>query len=100
MNERGLDLSKLSAGIELTVWTENNIYSILVLKDEKYLVQGGKYFKEPTETKIYGSVMYLGSPLKAKWLMIGMQMETDHCTTSRIRSIRIEDSSKDWYYDL
>jgi hypothetical protein len=80
----------------LVVRTLNTVYRVVVLgPGPSVLVQGGSYFREPTEVRFDGS--RLGRTLKTEWIGLGFSMQlsgpSGHVLTSTVRSVEIEDTS-------
>jgi hypothetical protein len=81
----------------ILVTTRNSRYRIVPLRrgDADVLVQGGRFFPEPTAARLVGAT-FGGSLLKMHWIRVGMQMEIDPGTgegaiiTTRVIDITIE----------
>lgn len=102
----GIDLSRLSIGTMLKVQTRNTLYTIEILGNDKFLIEGGRYFPEPYETFINGST-WGGSMLKLNWIGIDMFMELGpnsekhgFITTSAVKSVKIVAPDKSWEYEI
>jgi hypothetical protein len=74
--------------------THNHDYEIFLLDPEsgRSLVRGGKYFAEPTEATVNGSI-FGGGMLMMGWLGVGLRMEIhtgELClVTSPVESLRV-----------
>jgi hypothetical protein len=95
-SRREVDLRSLPPGTELVVDTRNSRYRLVMLEDGlNALVQGGPYFGQQTVARVEGSVLR-GRLLKIGWISLGLQLEISaggrRIVTSRVRSIRIDDS--------
>jgi len=106
----GVQLDKLAVGACLEAQTRNTLYKIKVLENEKYMIEGGFYFEEPTEASIAGST-WGGSMLKQGWLGIDMYIEFWHpnnrlgngngtITTTAVKSLKVIASDGSWEYTL
>lgn len=73
--DNGINVRKLKPGTAVLVLTRNNLYKI-VKQDyaAKVTVQGGKFFKEPTEGHFTGST-FGGTTIKLDWIGYLMHME-------------------------
>ena len=75
--------------------TENSVYRIIPLESasSRILIQGGKFFPEPTEVRLAGSG-FGGSFLKLGWVGLGLRMEIlwdgQRIITSRIRAVQVQ----------
>lgn len=76
-SEGGVQIDRLDIGTVLEVQTCNSLYTIEVLDNKKFSVQGGSRFIHPCETWIGGST-WGGSMIKIKWIGIGMHIEMGH----------------------
>jgi len=91
----GVILRALAPFDTVCVRTLNTNYYIFILDPEngKALVQGGRYFEEPSEATISGST-FGGCMLKMGWLGIGFRIEFylggQRIITSPVQSLRIE----------
>jgi len=80
----GIDTRKLKPGTKVKVWTKNSIYEMEILNyGGDVLVQGGKYFQEPTPMIFTGST-WGGSMLKMGWVGHMMSMEFQYPGKTRI----------------
>jgi hypothetical protein len=93
----GIDVSKLKTGTKLIVETINSKYDITILDGRKVLVQGGKYFKNPTESVLIGST-FGGSMIKVGWIGYDMYMEIGTIRTSSVKTATIV--GDDWQYEM
>lgn len=94
----GIHLAELPPITALLVRTQNTLYRITVLQplESKVLVQGGRFFDEPTEARLNGA-SFGGSLLKTAWVGIGLRMEIGHngrrIVTSPVRAIDVGEDS-------
>jgi hypothetical protein len=94
----GVDVCRLEPFASLSVDTRNSHYEIFVVSpaDRKLIVQGGKFFVEPTEVQLSGS-SFGGTLLKLGWIGVGMRMEMNaggrRIITSPVKSIKIRDDA-------
>jgi hypothetical protein len=90
---RGIHLRQLDPLTTLRVQTVNSCYRIVVTADTSAIVQGGKFFPDPTPARIDGSG-FGGSMLKVAWIGVGLKMEIfandQRIITSPVRDIAIE----------
>ena len=90
----GFGLSELDALTTVVVTTTNSAYRIVVLDPprSRILIQGGRFFAEPTEARLAGA-SFGGSLLKLSWLGRGLRMELSvdgqRIVTSRVKSITV-----------
>ena len=91
--EGGVHLRDLRPGSALSIQTQNRVYEMVVLDDEKALISGHPEFcPDPAEVRIHGST-WGGSMIKTKFVGRGMHLEFEHpvhrvILTSRIVDIR------------
>ena len=94
----GVDLVELPPLTRLDVQTQNTAYEVVVLSpfESKVLVQGGRFFAEPTESYLCGS-SYGGNLLKVSWVGVGMRLEVmrkgRRIVTSTVQSVSLRDES-------
>ena len=75
--------------------TENSVYRVIPLEagSSRILIQGGRFFPEPTEVRFAGSG-FGGSFLKLGWIGLGLRMEVlwdgQRIVTSRIRAVQVQ----------
>ena len=90
----GLGLGDIDALTTVIVKTLNSLYRIVVLDPPRprILIQGGRFFPEPTEAHLAGA-SFGGSLLKLAWLGCGLRMEIcadgQRIVTSPVRSIEV-----------
>ena len=72
----GLKIAGLAALTRLDVQTHNTHYRIILLdpSESTAIVQGGRFFANPSEVYLCGS-SYGGTLLKMAWIGYGMRME-------------------------
>ncbi len=94
-NADGIHIRDVEPLATLLARTENSIYRIIPLEagSSRVLVQGGRFFPEPTEVRFAGSG-FGGSFLKLGWIGFGLRMEIlwdgQRIITSCVRSIQVE----------
>ena len=94
----GVDVVELPTLTRLHVRTENTPYQIVLLSpgESKVLIQGGRFFAEPTESYLCGS-SYGGNLLKVSWIGLGMRIEVmrdgRRIVTSSVQSFHVVDDS-------
>ena len=94
----GVDLAELPALTRLHVRTQNTVYQVILLSpgESKVLIQGGRFFIEPTESYFCGS-SYGGNLLKVSWVGLGMRIEVmregRRIVTSIVQSVHVLDDS-------
>jgi hypothetical protein len=71
---RGIHLRELEPLTTVIVQTHNSRYRIVITSGTSAIVQGGKFFTEPTPARIDGSG-FGGSVLKTAWIGVGLKME-------------------------
>jgi hypothetical protein len=90
---RGIDLRQLEPLTTLRVQTLNSLYRIVMTCGTSAIVQGGKFFLDPTPARIDGSG-FGGSLLKVGWIGVGLNMEIftndQRIVTSPVRDVVIE----------
>jgi hypothetical protein len=91
----GIALREVEALGTLLARTENSVYRIIPLEagNSRILIQGGRFFPEPTEVRFAGSG-FGGSFLKLGWIGLGLRMEIlwdgQRIITSRIRTVQVQ----------
>lgn len=90
----GVDVHRLEPLTRVLVRTCNSEYRLIVSADGGVLVQGGRYFEQPTEAVLEGASLN-GGLLKVGWIAIGMRMEirdqSRHVVTSPVRQIATDE---------
>jgi hypothetical protein len=71
---RGIHLRELDPLTTVVVQTHNSRYRIVITGGTSAIVQGGKFFPDPTPARIDGSG-FGGSVLKTAWIGVGLKME-------------------------
>jgi|KBSSwiStaDraftv2_1062776.scaffolds.fasta_scaffold88686_3 hypothetical protein len=103
----GVELSKLKLGTKLYIQTQQTLYTVVVVPNDKFVVSDeGKRFVMPKEIYINGST-YGGAMLRMNWIGIGMCVEMEHpdpskqvLTTSPVKGIKVVAPDESWYYEL
>ena len=78
----------------LLIRTLNSLYRVVVLEPPRprILIQGGRFFPEPTEARLAGA-SFGGSLLKLSWFGHGLRMEIysdwQRIVTSPVQSIEV-----------
>ena len=91
----GISLRELEPLGTLLARTENSVYRVIPLEagSSRILIQGGRFFPEPTEVRFSGSG-FGGSFLKLGWIGLGLRMEIlwdgQRIITSRIRAVQVQ----------
>jgi hypothetical protein len=93
----GLNVRHAEPLVPILVTTKNSCYRIVPLRWGRadVLVQGGRFFPEPTEARLVGAT-FGGSLLEMHWIRVGMQLEIDPGTdggaivTTRVIDVSIE----------
>ena len=94
----GVDMGELPTLTRLHVRTQNTVYQLILLSpgESKVLIQGGRFFAEPTESYLCGS-SYGGNLLKVSWVGLGMRIEVmregRRIVTSIVQSVHVVDDS-------
>jgi hypothetical protein len=94
-NADGLHVRDVETLATLLARTENSVYRIIPLEagSSRVLIQGGRFFPEPTEVRFAGSG-FGGSFLKLGWIGLGLRMEIlwdgQRIITSRVRGIQLQ----------
>ena len=94
----GIGLREVEPLGTLLARTENSVYRIIPLEggSSRILIQGGRFFPEPTEVRFAGSG-FGGSFLKLGWIGLGLRMEIvwdgQRIITSRIRTVQVQRSA-------
>ena len=92
----GMGIRRLKPLSRLRVQTLNTLYRLTVLDpwESRVLVEGGRFFAQPTEAVLCGS-SFGGSLLKLRWIGCGMRMEINSeglkIVTSPVRSVEIHE---------
>jgi len=95
----GIDLNKLELFETLVATTANTSYQITVLDPSRshILIQGGRFFPEPTKARLFGG-SFGGGFLKPAWFGCGLRMELYasgyRVITSTIRSLEVKQNTK------
>ena len=71
---RGVHLREVEPLTTIVVQTHNSRYRIVMTGGTSAMVQGGKFFTDPTPARIDGSG-FGGSVLKTAWIGVGLKME-------------------------
>jgi hypothetical protein len=86
----GVDVHRLEPLTRVLVRTCNSEYRLIVSSDGGVLVQGGRFFEQPTQAVLEGASLS-GGLLKIGWIAIGMRMEirnqSRRVVTSPVRQI-------------
>ena len=91
----GVTLPSLEACDTIHVRTHNHDYEIFLLDPEsgRALVEGGRFFVEPTEATVVGST-FGGCIIKLGWIGIGLRLEINldgqPIITSQVQAISVE----------
>jgi hypothetical protein len=74
----GLNVGQAEPLVPILVTTKNSCYRIIPLRrgHADVLVQGGRFFPEPTQARLVGAT-FGGSCLEMHWIRVGMRMEID-----------------------
>jgi hypothetical protein len=90
----GVDVHRLEPLTRVLVRTCNSEYRFIVSPDGRVLVQGGRFFEQPTEAVLEGASLS-GGLLKIGWIAIGMRMEirneSRRVVTSPVRQISTDE---------
>ena len=90
---RGIHLRDVEPLTTIVVQTHNSRYRIVMTGGTSAVVQGGKFFTDPTPARIDGSG-FGGSVLKTAWIGVGLKMEIfandQRIITSPVRDIAID----------
>lgn len=90
----GIGLGDLTPLVTVVVTTANSAYRFIVLDpaESRVLIQGGRFFAEPTEARLVGATLG-GSLLKVSWVAPGLRMEIQaagqRIVTSSVRSVDV-----------
>ena len=103
-NQVGIDLSQIPIGTRIEAQTKHSLYKITVLRDGRFMIDGGFYFKQPTEAGISGST-WGTEMLQSRWLGIGMNIEIQHpeegrILTTPVKTLKVVASDESWEYTL
>ena len=71
---RGIYLREVEPLTTIVVQTHNSRYRLVMTGGTSAIVQGGKFFTNPTPARIDGSG-FGGSVLKTAWIGVGLKME-------------------------
>lgn len=93
----GINIREAEQLVPILVTTRNSRYRIIPLRrgSADVLIQGGRFFPEPTQVCLAGST-FGGSMIKMHWIMVGMQIEIDAgdgggpITTTRVADVSVE----------
>ena len=91
----GITLRTLAPGSTIYARTRHNDYRILLLDPEsgQALVQGGRFFAEPTEATVMGATMG-DYGIELGWICVGLRLEISldgqPILTSPVQSLRVE----------
>ena len=93
----GLNVRQAEPLVPILVTTRNSRYRIIPLRRGRadVLVQGGRFFPEPTEARLVGAT-FGGSFLEMHWIRVGMHLELAPGTdggaiiTTRVIDVAIE----------
>jgi hypothetical protein len=91
----GVTLQSLTPGSTIYARTRHNDYRIFLLDPEsgRALVEGGRFFVEPTEATVVGST-FGGCMLKMGWIGIGLRLEIllngQPIITSPVQALQVE----------
>ncbi len=91
----GVTLQTLAPGSTVHARTRHNDYHIFLLDPEsgRAVVQGGRFFVEPTEATVVGAT-FGGCMIKLGWIGIGLRLEINldgrPILTSPVQSLRVE----------
>lgn len=91
----GVTLQTLAPGATIYARTRHNDYRIVLLdpKSGRAVVQGGRFFIEPTEATVVGAT-FGGCIIKLGWICIGLRLEIDlggqPILTSPVQALRVE----------
>jgi hypothetical protein len=90
----GVDVHRLEPLTRVFVRTCNSEYRLIVSPEGGVLVQGGRFFEQPTEAVLEGASLS-GGMLKIGWIAIGMRMEfrteLRRIVTSPVRQITTDE---------
>jgi hypothetical protein len=90
---RGIHLRELEPLTTVVVQTHNSRYRLVMTGGTSAIVQGGKFFADPTPARIDGSG-FGGSVLKTAWIGVGLRMEIfandQRIITSPVLDVRLE----------
>lgn len=102
----GIKIDELEVGTKIEAQTFNSLYTIEVLENGKFMVNGGTRFTAPQEVAIAGST-WGGSMLKMKWIGINMCIEMEHpnperdiLLTSLVQTITVIAPDGSWEYKI
>jgi hypothetical protein len=93
---RGIYLREVEPLTTIVVQTHNSRYRIVMTGGTSAIVQGGKFFTDPTPARIDGSG-FGGSVLKTAWIGLGLKMEIfandQRIITSPVLDVTVESRS-------
>jgi len=93
---RGIHLREVEPLTTIVVQTLNSRYRIVITGGTSAIVQGGRFFPDPTPARIDGSG-FGGSVLKTAWIGVGLKMEIfandQRIITSAVRDVTLERGS-------
>lgn len=95
----GVKLDQLAIGTKLEIQTKNSIYKIEKTFENRYLVEGGTHFLQPSETWISGST-WGGSMIMCGWIGLDMHVEIGNVTTTTVKSIKVIAPDNSWNYEI
>jgi hypothetical protein len=92
----GVSLRELAPLTTLRVRTVNTQYTLVVRDGTTVLVQGGRFFPDPTPAQLEGASLG-GSFLKVGWIGLGLSMEIrvgeQRIVTTPVRGIESDDAT-------
>ena len=95
-DRRGIHLRGVEPLTTIIVQTHNSRYRIVTTGGTSAIVQGGKFFTDPTPARIDGSG-FGGSVLKTAWIGVGLKMEifahNQRIITSPVLDVTLERGS-------
>jgi hypothetical protein len=90
---RGVHLRDVEPLTTIVVQTHNSRYHLVMTGGTSAIVQGGKFFADPTPARIDGS-SFGGSVLKIAWIGVGLKMEIfandQRIITSPVLDVRVD----------
>ena len=93
---RGIHLRDVEPLTTIVVQTHNSRYRIVMTGAASAIVQGGRFFTDPTPARIDGSG-FGGSVLKTAWIGVGLKMEIfandQRIITSPVLDVTLEHTS-------
>jgi hypothetical protein len=100
----GIDITKMKPGTKIVAHTKNSIYNIVVVKEQKVIIRGGKYFPTPQEGFFKGSTF--GGIMKIGWIGFMMRMEIVYnegkqsLSTTEVVTATVVGPDEDWHFTL